>query len=135
MKPWLSKTIIYGTLALVILAFLVWMCGLSPGYVWSDGHRSGTIYKLSQRGIPPYKTWEGELSIGLNEVGGDGTIMPRIWEFSVGNTLTTDASDQSIIKKLEKAEREGRRVTVHYREYGMRGRFFGDTDYVVLDVE
>lgn len=109
-----------------ISLILAWLAGLSPGIVYSDGHRSGVVYKFSRKGVI-YKTWEGELSLGLNETEGDGTIVPRLFIFSV--------STKTVADKVEEAERSGRRVTLHYREYLGRGSYYGSTPYDILDVE
>lgn len=109
-----------------ICLILGWLAGLSPGIVYSDGHRSGVVYKFSKKGIM-YKTWEGELSLGLNETDSDGSLIPRVFTFSV--------SSDEIAKKIDEAERSGKRVSLHYREYIGRGSYYGATEYDILDVE
>lgn len=117
-----------GFVGVGVLLFL--LSGLFPGIVYSDGHRSGTIYRVSYKGysIPPfsYKTYEGELSLGLNEQDAAGAVVARTWEFSV--------TDKNVITELEEAERLGKRVTLHYREYSLRGRYYGKTAYNILGV-
>ena len=117
-----------GLVVVCVLLFL--LSGLFPGIIYSDGHRSGTIYRVSYKGycIPPfsYKTYEGELSLGLNEQDAAGAVVARTWEFSV--------TDKNIITELEEAERLGKRVTLHYREYSLRGRYYGKTAYNILGV-
>lgn len=103
-----------------------WLLGLSPGLTYSDGHRSGVVYKFSKKGVL-YKTWEGELSLGMTETDSAGAVIPRVFDFSV--------SRPEIAEKIDEAERSGKRVTLHYREYIWRGRYYGTTSYDILDVE
>ena len=84
------------------------------------------IYKFSKKGLI-YKTWEGELSLGLTETDAGGAIIPRVFDFSVKNP--------AIAAKIEEAERSGKRVTLHYQEFIARGSYYGCTRYDIVDVE
>lgn len=121
-----GKVIIAVVVVPLVLMIFVWAFGLSPGIMYSDGHRSGNIIKLSKRGFF-YRTWEGELSLSLNDVDSDGAVVARTWDFSV--------ADPAIAAQIEEAEKAGRRVTLHYREYVLRGSYYGDTDYNIIGVE
>ncbi len=116
---------------LIIVAAII-LLGIIPFYLFFpgvktiDGARSGTVFRISQHQLP-FKTYEGELSLGLNEVGGDGAVVARIFYFSVANP--------EIFAKLEQADRDGKRVTLHYREYMWRGRFYGKTNTDIVGVE
>ena len=121
-----GKLAIGIVVAVVSVVLFMWLFGLYWGVMYSDGHRSGNIIKISKKGWF-YRTWEGELSLSLNDIDSDGAVVARTWNFSV--------SDDNIAAAIEKAEKEGRRVTLHYREYRMRGSYYGDTGYDILGVE
>lgn len=126
MKTKLRNFLVILVGSTIALLFLAWLVGLSPGLVYSDGHRSGVVYKFSKKGVL-YKTWEGELSLGMTETDSGGAIIPRVFDFSV--------SRPEIAEKIDEAERSGKRVTLHYREYIWRGRYYGTTSYDILGVE
>lgn len=126
MKKILIKFVIITVGLMLVALITAWLAGLSPGMVYSEGHRSGVIYKFSKKGVF-YKTWEGELSLGMTETDSGGAIVPRVFEFSV--------TDPKVIEKIDEAERIGKRVTLHYREYIWRGRYYGTTAYDILDVK
>ncbi len=119
--------------AFVVLMFCV-ICGscvvmASGGLNWqfSEGSRSGVIQKLSKKGVI-WKTWEGELNLGYNESRiddqGRQTIAPAIFHFSV-------ESDE-VAKQLKAAEIVGKRVTIDYKQYFLRGWDKGGTSYDVI---
>ena len=96
---------------------------------YSDGSRSGVIQKLSKKGVI-WKTWEGELNLGYNDsrIDSDGrqTIVPAVFEFS--------CSSDDTAKSLTDAEQAGRRVTIGYKQYLLRGWDKGSTSYDVTKV-
>jgi hypothetical protein len=122
----MKKIITILCLIALILGLVVYFFGLFPGIPYSEGHRSGVVFKFSRKGFV-YKTWEGELSLGLTEQDSSGAIVSRVWEFSCNHPPT--------IEKLQKAEKSGNRVSLHYKEYFLRGSYYGRTPYNVLDVE
>lgn len=126
MKNFFRKAFWYSLLIFFIFVFGSWLIGLWPGIVYSDGHRSGVIYKFSKKGLF-YKTWEGELSLGMTETDAAGAIIPRVFDFSV--------SRPAIATKIEEAERSGKRITLHYQEFMGRGCYYGSTRYDILEVE
>jgi hypothetical protein len=74
---------------------------------YSIGERTGVIRKISVKGTPVCKYMEGELALT-----GSGLAQPEIWQFSID-----DHSDKNpTMKQLRDAERDGTRVTLHYRQ-------------------
>ncbi len=96
---------------------------------YSVGYRSGIIMKMSRKGLI-VKTYEGQLNTGgfSGDVsGGDMTSM--IWDFSV------KSSDKEVIRKIEKAVNQGKRVKLYYKEKYFKIPFWGDTKYFVDSVQ
>jgi len=101
-----------------IAIFAAW-AGISLGFSYSTGDRSGYVQKISHKGWI-CKTWEGELA-QANLPG----AMPQIFNFSVRN--------DSIARYLE--DNLGKQVSLTYEEHrGVPTRCFGDTPYYVTNV-
>ena len=107
------------TLLTVLLVPLVGMSlwvGVTLGYTYSEGTRTGFVQKLSSKGWL-CKTWEGELAMSTQP----GTA-PRIFNFSVRS--------DSVAHEIEKIE--GSQVTLFYKEHrGVPTSCFGETEYFV----
>jgi len=100
--------------------------GFGQGFAYSEGTRSGVVYKFSKKGFV-YHTWEGELSLGLNERDESGAVIPAIFQFSCSN--------EAIANEIIAAEKSGKRCTLHYKEYFFRGYSYGETSYDIIRVE
>jgi hypothetical protein len=88
---------------------------ISLNWAYSEGDRSGTLYKFSHKGWF-CKTWEGELNITPTAAA------PTIWLFTV--------RDEDVVKQMNQAL--GRPVVLHYSEHrGVPSSCFGDTNYFV----
>jgi hypothetical protein len=74
---------------------------------YSIGERTGIIRKISVKGSPLCKYMEGEMALT-----GSGMATPEIWTFSIDDY--GDHNPQ--MKQLRDAERDGSRVTLHYRQ-------------------
>jgi hypothetical protein len=103
-----GKTKVVLALVLIVGAVAGWQ-GLR--YWWfhgySVGERTGIIRKISVKGTPVCKYLEGELV--LTGIAGQPS---EVWTFS-----TDDHSDANpIVGQLKDAERDGTRVTLHYRQ-------------------
>ncbi len=119
--------------ALIFLVIIVALAGLAGWFSYSasysEGERMGRIIKLSKKGIF-FKTHEGQLNVeGIssnpNNLGG----VTSIWEFSV------DGSRGSLIKQIEQAMRDNKRVTIHYEEKFFQFSWRGDTKYFVTKID
>jgi hypothetical protein len=77
-------------------------------YGYSRGSRTGIIRKVSVKGPPYCKYLEGELALQ----GGVAGMNQEIFTFTVDN----DGDATPLVQSLHKAEREGTRVTVDYRQ-------------------
>ena len=111
-----------------VAAVAIQCCG-GLNIEYSEGSRSGVIQKLSKKGVI-WKTWEGELNLGYNDsridLEGRQTIAPAVFMFS--------CSSNDIAKSLTDAEQAGRRVTIGYKQYFLRGWDKGGTSYDVTKV-
>jgi len=114
------RTILWGVGVLLALA------GCFAGYTWialhwsySRGERVGYVIKLSEKGwmVP---TYEGELAI----LPVPGSV-PEKFFFSV--------PDKEVADRINKFS--GKRVALIYQQHrGVPTRFFGETEYFVIDV-
>jgi len=111
----MRKSIVIG-LCMVALT----CCG--RGY--SEGERSGTVYKLSYKGML-YKSYEGTMHLGTAAPGNSGTMTPDDWSFTV--------RDPNIAKQIQDANEAGKRVSLHYVQWFMSPCSM-DTEYEVVGV-
>lgn len=110
----------------ILLRILLVAIALLIGYFlflyyanYSTGTRSGSIMKISQKGVL-IKTNEGLMDIGtINDP----------WAFSV------EKGNQEILDKLDEVQKTGERVQVHYEEKFRKLFWRGDTKYFVIKVE
>ncbi len=115
-KSAFRKLLIFGLIAAVI-GFGLYM--LYCNWTYSEGTRSGTLVKISEKGYI-FKTYEGQLNLGGISSGDDG-ITGNIWNFSV--------TDDDVYKKL--GTLEGKQVTLEYDEIIRAMPWQGDTEYFV----
>ena len=106
--------VVAGLIAVPVLLFGIYTA-LVLTWSYSDGDRSGSLYKFSHKGWF-CKTWEGELNITPTAAA------PTIWKFTV--------RDDDVAKLVNQAL--GQSVVVHYSEHrGIPTSCFGETDYYV----
>jgi hypothetical protein len=121
--PWISIFFVIVILALVIGVITSIVGGAFPHY--SDGERTGVIYKISHKGFI-WKSYEGAMNLGGMATDSNGQVVPNRFEFSV--------IDTEVAKRIEEASRSGKRVTLVYNQYGIKPIKIS-TDYVVTDVK
>jgi hypothetical protein len=108
-----------------ILAGIVGFCFLVWGlilvyYNYSEGSRAGIVRKLSHKGFV-FKTWEGELDMtNYANMGAN-----NIWYFSVCEDET------EVIKQLQEAEANHKRVSLHYKQKLRQFSWRGETKYFI----
>lgn len=113
-RHWGKLTLL--TVILVPLSGMLLWVGVTLGYTYSEGTRTGFVQKLSHKGWM-CKTWEGELAMSTQP----GTA-PQIFSFSVRS--------DSVAREIEKIE--GSQVTLYYKEHrGVPTSCFGETQYYV----
>jgi hypothetical protein len=103
--------------AVILTPILLFVLYVAVVLTWSysDGDRSGALYKFSRKGWI-CKTWEGELNIT------PGAAAPTIWHFTV--------RDEDVAKQVNGSL--GSTVVVHYSEHrGVPTSCFGETSYFV----
>jgi len=118
------KTVKIIFIGIVVIALLVLSYFFFGSY--SEGNRSGTISKLSRRGII-IKTYEGQLNVGGISV--DSGHTSALWDFSVSN------GEKEVIKQLEDAALTGAHVKLYYKEKFYTFSWRGDTKYFIYKVE
>jgi hypothetical protein len=123
-----------------IFAFLVFAFGLVCGVVgcstlsfgrgYSDGSRTGTVIKLSKKGLlDGCKSYEGEMLLAgaiLMPMRQDGGKSPAIYNFTI--------KDEEVAKKVSALSASGKPVTLRYIQWVNTSACWGDTNYEVVDV-
>jgi hypothetical protein len=118
-------------LALIPFALILLFVGYEALRVWwyrgySRGSRTGIILKVTEKGPPYCKYLEAEM-----KVGGNATLAPESWHFSVDDDSPTSA----VVVALKAAEKKQASVTVEYRQ-DLHALFrCSETEYFVTKVE
>lgn len=89
-------------------------------YTISEGSRTGTLFKISKKGVI-FKTYEGQLHLA-------GSVMlteQSTWDFS--------AKDEAVYQQLQQFE--GKNVKLHYKQKVDAFIWQGETDYIVWKAE
>ena len=97
--------------------------GLS--YEYSNGERTGIVYKISTTGLI-WKTWEGEMNLG-GVKSGDKNNVANLWEFSV--------TDPTLVKRLQHAIRTNQHLTLKYTSPFLMSYKVGGSGYLVTAIE
>ncbi|MEO0044061.1 MAG: hypothetical protein RL329_3509 [Bacteroidota bacterium] len=113
----LRKFIILASVA--AFCFLIWGLFLMY-YNYSSGSRGGIVRKLSHKGFI-FKTWEGELDMTNYAAMGANNI----WYFSVCE------DEAEVIKQLQDAEANHKRVSLYYKEKLRKFAWRGETKYFI----
>ena len=77
---------------------------------YSEGWRTGTVSKFSEKGII-FKTWEGELHLG-GISGGEANV----WQFSIDAERERSEDIDSLVTLINIAMEHGDKVRLHYNE-------------------
>ena len=100
------------------------MFGYNMAYKYSEGTRTGTVFKVSKKGAL-CKTWEGTMSMdGYGAVGGQGVT--AAFDFTV--------MDDAVLEKIKDAETSKKHVQLEYRQVKWRVSCLQDSEYVVTGV-
>lgn len=93
-------------------------------YKYSEGARTGTVFKLSEKGRL-CKTWEGQMMTdGYGRVQGQGNTAS--FEFTV--------MDKDLLPKIKEAERTGERVELEYRQAKWTWSCLQESEYVATGI-
>lgn len=125
LSDWLTIIGVFGGLALIVALILVKLCG-GLNIPFSDGQRTGLVYKISKKGII-WKTWEGEMSMQMLERNTEGQLVPKVFAFSV--------TSEAVAKEIETASASGKPITIAYKQYFLRGFDDGSTQYDATSVK
>ena len=128
---------IIGTLFVVGLIVFLWWIIFYIGWMdnYSEGQRTGDVYKFSKKGIW-YKSWEGEMYLGgVHQAGtaktGYNLELDKHY-FSIPYFEETIKSD--LIIKLNKCSEERLLCSVKYQQWFKRP-IYQDSRYTVIGVE
>jgi hypothetical protein len=128
MTRWKRRIVTAMSIVAVLLVVGAWQgltYALRHGY--SIGMRSGVVRKVSIKGSVACKYVEGELALQGTPPGGT----PEIWQFSADH----EADNDPVLVQLQAAERNGARVTLHYRQDRHLWWRCNPSEYFVTSVE
>jgi hypothetical protein len=108
----------------LVLLYLLFAILFGSVFVYSDGDRTGYIYKFSRKGFI-FKTYEGILKTGFVNIGNTSTPNEE-WTFSV--------KDEAVAQQIKNLDQRSV-VKLHYKQYYTRLFWKGDTKYFVYKVE
>ena len=103
-----------------IIALLIVMALGLTACTYSEGDRTGKVFKLSKKGYV-IKTWEGEMVIGDT-----GIMMGRnVWRFSI--------KDEAVAQQVLAAQSTDRVISLSYKQvYGpSKWMAMTDTQYLI----
>jgi hypothetical protein len=125
------KVMLICFLALVVISVLVYPIGST--IVYSEGERTGDIYKFSYKGII-WKSWEGEMYLGGLTSGhtDKNTIGIEKFYFSIPANETT--AKANIIEKIKECSRKRAKCTISYEER-LIGPLYINSPYIVTGVK
>jgi hypothetical protein len=117
-----AKKIAKKTLWIALILLLVSGSGyyIYRTYTISDGSRTGTLFKVSRKGVV-FKTFEGQLHLGGSAI----MTQQSVWDFSARNG--------DVYQQLQTLE--GKTVKCHYKQLVDPFPWQGDTEYIVYKVE
>jgi hypothetical protein len=119
----------YVLVILAVLAPLGWLIFGSAMPNYSDGERTGDVYKFSNKGVFA-KSWEGEMYLGGFTTDSNGGLQAEKFYFS----LPGDSSNKEAIEKLQQCARERRNCTVHYQQW-LKSPWYLSSSYAVQSVD
>jgi hypothetical protein len=101
-----SAKVALGVMAVALLLSAWQYVSYLFNYAYSRGTRTGVVRKISVKGPPYCKYLEGEMTLQGAQLGEEP------WHFSVDSH--SDANP--LVVQLHVGEKNGARVTLHYRE-------------------
>lgn len=118
-------TVLVGCFAFFyVFIILGWM----PNY--SEGQRTGDIYKFSKKGIF-IKSWEGEMYLGgYHSSGGDS---PTLETDKFAFSIQADTANADLVADIQECVNERKSCTIYYREW-LKAPIEVNTSYIATDV-
>ena len=117
--------IVLAVLGLIVIVAAWQGISFLTRYAYSRGTRTGLVRKISVKGPFYCKYVEGELALqGM-------TMNEAPFKFS----LDSNDDNNATLKELQKAERDGARVTLHYRQDRELWWRCNPSEYFIVKVE
>lgn len=118
----MSEESLKGCFILSIIGMFVLLCIVCSGIFggiaqdYSDGMRTGDIYKFSKKGLI-WKSWEGEMYIGGYHLasGKNPTIATDKFDFSIPES--EEDSKKDIIEGIQKCVETRKTCSISYKEW------------------
>lgn len=117
----------FGLFTLLVIALLVITKITGIDKLYSDGERTGVVYKFANKGLI-WKTWEGAMNMGGMIKNSKGGVIPEVWEFSV------KAKDKDLVNAIATAAAQGKAVTIHYWQPWRVAWRDGSSSYIAMNV-
>lgn len=126
-----SLLVVAGLGLLIGFWFVLFYVGWMPDY--SDGQRTGDVYKFSKKGVF-YKSWEGTMYLGgYHSTGGDSpTIETDKFHFSIPSSEEKDK--EQVILDLKKCSETRKKCTIEYKQW-FKSPIYIENSYVVTGVK
>lgn len=123
------KYVFLGVIVFCLFVYLFVVIGWMYGY--SDGERTGEVYKFSKKGLI-FKSWEGEMYLGGVLKNSEGGLVLDKFYFSIPESEASEKAD--LIVKLQECGRDRAICTIKYNEW-LKGPIYISSGYVVVGVE
>ena len=130
------KNFTMGFAILLVVLGLGWIIFYAPvfgiGYGYSNGERTGDIYKFSEKGLI-WKSWEGEMYLG-GMVSQGGNLQMEKFYFSIPQRDENQKKD--IIKKIRECSQKRKEMTctIEYKQW-LVGPIYQSSRYTVVGVK
>jgi hypothetical protein len=105
--------VVISTLLFLFITVILPIIGIMPDY--SDGQRTGDIYKFSKKGIF-WKSYEGEMYLGGMVSDGSGGLQMEKFRFSIPKEQF-DEKQELIDKLTECQQNRDEKCTVEYKQW------------------
>lgn len=120
---------IVGVMIVAVMFAIFYPFGIMENY--SDGQRTGDVYKFSKRGIIA-KSWEGGMYLGgFHSSGGKSpTIETDKFYFSIPG----DEASETLVAQLNECAEKRSGCTIYYKQW-LLNPWYIDSRYVVTGVK
>lgn len=122
--------ITFIVIGLILFVWFLLFVGLLPNY--SDGERTGEIYKFSKKGVIN-KSWEGEMYLGGVSKDSEGGLVLDKFYFSI--PVKEEQEKTELIEKIKECAQKRILCTVQYKQWLKSPLIYVDSSYIVTGVK